>query len=145
MKDYVYFSIENENTNINFTATYYVTNSEYDDEKKLYCEIPTNNLACYYNFNDKNEWGSVEDTISTTDIAKFSQLFDDLLNNKINEFDFETECHLFCCTAKHAGTDYLIDFKINDGLEDSWVQVVKEGLTHADIAAMANVRQLRLF
>ena len=136
MKDDVYFSIENESTRINFTVTDYKTISEHDWEKELYYERLTNDLKCYYNFNDDGGWGSVEATIPANNIVQFSQSFRDLINDITSEFIFE--CILFHCTVKNIETGYFVDFKIDDGLTGDWIQVTKENVPRSEVEIMAN-------
>ena len=137
MNHHVYFSIENEHASINFTVTDYKTVGEDDWEEELYYERITDDLECYYNYRMEDGWGSVEDTVSIADITVFSQLFQSLANGTINEFEFMPQNELFVCRVKHAEDGYTVDFKIRDGLEDSWVQVTKEGVSKSDVDTMA--------
>ena len=136
MNDYIYFSIKDEVTSINFTVTDYEYNYEYDFDKNIDVATKTNVLKCYYNYSDNDGWGSVEDTVPSEDISEFATLFANLINNKRNELKIEKR--LFVCEVKRTRTNYHIDFKIGDGLTGTWIQVVKENMSKAEVEILAN-------
>ena len=136
MNDYIYLSIKDEVTSINLTITDYEYDYEYDYEKEIDIATKTNVLKCYYNYSDNDGWGSVEDTIPSEDVSEFATLFTKLINNKINEFKIEKR--LFVCEVKRISTYYHVDFKIDDGLTGTWIQVVKDNMSKGEVEFLAN-------
>jgi hypothetical protein len=140
MEDDVFFSLKNETTHINFSISNYTMHCENDFEKHVQYQRKTNQLECYYNYTDiKHGWGSVEDTITTSELYNFSNLFLNFIQEKTSSFVFETKHKLFKFSIKKINSNHFVEFKIIDGLENIWICATNEHLTKSEVEALANI------